>query len=134
ANTARELKRKNAWAAAHADKEVFLWSQVCYSPSKFMRWLDPFDRQGKRLPVHPGVMLGDIKAKFAFAHGNFVADRPLGEQINGYFKMLSIGANEGLDGIGGLMTTVPTSFISKMADRAASDKRICQMHYYSGFG
>ena len=36
ANTARELKRKNAWAAAHADKEVFLWSQVCYSPSKFI--------------------------------------------------------------------------------------------------
>ena len=32
------------------------------------------------------------------------------------------------------MATVPTSFISKMADRAASDKRICQMHYYSGFG
>jgi hypothetical protein len=37
ANTARELQRKNAWAAAHIDKEVFLWSQVCYSPSKFMR-------------------------------------------------------------------------------------------------
>src|SRR5579871_2179547 len=60
ANTERELQRKNAWAAAHPDKEVFLWTQVCYSPSKFMRWLDALERAGNKLPVHPGVMLGDI--------------------------------------------------------------------------
>ena len=134
ANTARELQRKNAWAAAHPDKEVFLWSQVCYSPSKFMRWLDQLDREGNRLPVHPGVMLGDVKAKFAFAHGNFVADRPLGEQVRGYIKMLSIGAAQGIDGIGSLMATVPASFVAKMADKAATDKRISAIHYYSGFG
>ncbi len=134
ANTARELKRKNVWAAAHRDKEVFLWSQVCYSPSKFMRWLDQMDREGNTLPVHPGVMLGDVKAKFAFAHGNFVADRPLGEQIRGYFKMLGIGAAQGLDGIGSLLATVPAGFVGTMADKAATDKRISQIHYYSGFG
>jgi Methylenetetrahydrofolate reductase len=132
--TASELKRKNVWAAAHHDKEVFLWSQVCYSPSKFMRWVDAMEREGNKLPVHPGVMLGDVKAKFAFAHGNFVADRPLGQQISGYMKMLGIGMAQGLDGIGSLMATIPTSFIAKMADCAASDKRICQTHYYSGFG
>jgi hypothetical protein len=48
--------------------------------------------------------------------------------------MLQIGAAQGIDGIGSLMATVPTSFISKMATQAASDKRICGMHYYSGFG
>jgi 5,10-methylenetetrahydrofolate reductase len=132
--TESELKRKNAWAAAHKDKEVFLWSQVCYSPSKFLRWLDKMEREGNKLPVHPGVMLGDVKAKFAFAHGNFVADRPTGEQISGYLKMISIGLNQGLDGIGSLMATIPTGFVAKMADKAASDKRIAQMHYYSGFG
>jgi Methylenetetrahydrofolate reductase len=132
--TASELKRKNVWAAAHRDKEVFLWSQVCYSPSKFMRWVDAMEREGNKLPVHPGVMLGDVKAKFAFAHGNFVADRPMGQQLSGYMKMLGIGMAQGLDGIGSLMATIPTSFIAKMAGRAASDKRICQMHYYSGFG
>jgi 5,10-methylenetetrahydrofolate reductase len=134
ANTARELKRKNTWAAAHKDKEVFLWSQVCYSPSKFMRWVDQIEREGNKLPVHPGVMLGDVKAKFAFAHGNFVADRPLGQQISGYMKMLGIGAAQGIDGIGSLMATIPTSFVEKMADKAASDKRISVIHYYSGFG
>lgn len=134
ANTARELQRKNAWAASHKDKEVFLWSQVCYSPSKFMRWLDQMEREGNKLPVHPGVMLGDVKAKFAFAHGNFVADRPLGQQISGYLKMLGIGAAQGIDGIGSLMATIPTGFVAKMADRAAGDKRLSAMHYYSGFG
>ncbi len=133
-NTARELKRKNEWAAAHRDKEVFLWSQVCYSPSKFLRWLDQLDREGNKLPVHPGVMLGDVKAKFAFAHGNFVADRPTGDQIRGYMKMLGIGMAQGLDGIGSLMATIPASFFAKMADRAATDKRISATHYYSGFG
>lgn len=133
-NTARELMRKNAWAAAHKDKEVFLWSQVCYSPSKFLRWLDAMEREGNKLAVHPGVMLGDVKAKFAFAHGNFVADRPFGQQIRGYMKMVGIGAAQGLDGIGSLMATIPTGFVAKMADRAAGDKRISVMHYYSGFG
>lgn len=132
--TARELQRKNAWAAAHREKEIYLCTQVCYSPSKFLRWLNSLDREGNKLPVHPGVMLGDVKAKFAFAHGNFVAGRPTGEQIRGYFKMLQIGAAQGLDGIGSLMATVPTSFISKMASQAAADKRIRGMHYYSGFG
>ena len=134
ANTASELKRKNTWAAGHKDKEVFLWSQVCYSPSKFLRWLDQLDREGNKLPVHPGVMLGDVKAKFAFAHGNFVQDRPFGQQINGYMKMLGIGMAQGIDGIGSLMSTIPTSFIEKMADRAATDKRVSAIHYYSGFG
>jgi len=134
ANTASELKRKNAWAAAHKDKEVFLWSQVCYSPSKFLRWVDQMEREGNNLPVHPGVMLGDVKAKFAFAHGNFVQDRPFGEKIRGYMKMLGIGAAQGIDGIGSLMATIPTSFIEKMADKAATDKRISVIHYYSGFG
>ncbi len=133
-NTARELKRKNAWAAAHKDKDVFLWSQVCYSPSKFLRWLDAMEREGNKLAVHPGVMLGDVKAKFAFAHGNFVADRPFGQQIRGYMKMVGIGAAQGLDGIGSLMATVPSGFVAKMAERAAGDKRISVMHYYSGFG
>lgn len=132
--TSLELRRKNGWAAVHPDKEVFLWTQVCYSPSKFMRWLNRLEREGNKLPVHPGVMLGDVKAKFAFAHGNFVAGRPKGEQIRGYLKMLQIGAAQGVDGIGSLMANVPTSFISKMAAHAASDKRICGMHYYSGFG
>jgi len=132
--TARELKRKNAYAAAHPDKEIFLWTQVCYSPSKFMRWLDEMAREGNKLPVHPGVMLGDVKAKFAFAHGNFVAGRPAGEQIKGYLKMLQIGAAQGLDGIGGLMANIPTGFIAKMAEKSASDPRICGVHYYSGFG
>jgi hypothetical protein len=132
--TAREVQRKNAWSVAHPEKEVFLWTQVCYSPSKFMRWLNRLDSEGNKLPVHPGVMLGDVRAKFAFAHGNFVAGRPTNEQIRGYFKMLQIGAAQGLDGIGSLMATVPASFISKMALQAASDKRICGMHYYSGFG
>lgn len=133
-NTARELKRKNEWAAAHPDKDVFLWSQVCYSPSKFMRWLDQLDREGNKLPVHPGVMLGDVKAKFAFAHGNFVADRPFDQQLRGYMKMLGIGLAQGVDGIGSLMSTIPASFFAKMADRAATDKRIAATHYYSGFG
>lgn len=132
--TTRELRRKNAWAAAHPEKEVFLWTQVCYSPSKFMRWLNRLEREGNQLPVHPGVMLGDVRAKFAFAHGNFVAGRPTHEQIRGYFKMLKIGAAQGIDGIGSLVAPVPTSFISRMAREAASDKRICAMHYYSGFG
>ncbi len=132
--TARELQRKNAWSAAHPEKEVFLWTQVCYSPSKFMRWLNRLDREGNKLPVHPGVMLGDVRAKFAFAHGNFVAGRPTHEQIRGYFKMLQIGAAQGIDGIGSLVAPVPTSFISRMALQAASDNRICGMHYYSGFG
>ncbi len=132
--TAGELQRKNAWAAAHPEKEIFLWTQVCYSPSKFMRWLNRLEREGNKLPVHPGVMLGDVRAKFAFAHGNFVADRPTHEQIRGYFKMLQIGAAQGIDGIGSLMAPVPTSFISRMALQAASDKRIRGMHYYSGFG
>lgn len=132
--TASELRRKNAWSAAHPDKEVFLWTQVCYSPSKFMRWLNRLEREGNKLPVHPGVMLGDVRAKFAFAHGNFVAGRPTSEQIRGYVKMLQIGAAQGIDGIGSLLATVPTSFISKMAVQAGSDKRICGMHYYSGFG
>jgi len=132
--TASELQRKNAYAAKHPEKEVFLWTQVCYSPSKFMRWLNSLEREGNKLPVHPGVMLGDVKAKFAFAHGNFVADRPTGEKIRGYMKMLQIGAAQGLDGIGSLMANIPTSFISRMAREAGSDKRICGMHYYSGFG
>ena len=132
--TASELRRKNAYAAAHPEKDIFLWTQVCYSPSKFMRWLDRLEREGNKLPVHPGVMLGDVRAKFAFAHGNFVADRPTHEQIRGYFKMLQIGAAQGIDGIGSLMAPVPTSFISRMALEAAADKRICGMHYYSGFG
>jgi hypothetical protein len=132
--TASELRRKNAYAAAHPEKETFLWTQVCYSPSKFMRWLNRLDQEGNRLPVHPGVMLGDVRAKFAFAHGNFVAGRPTHEQIRGYFKMLQIGAAQGIDGIGSLVAEVPTSFISRMAREAASDKRICAMHYYSGFG
>jgi len=134
AGTENELRRKNAWAAAHPDKEVFLWTQVCYSPSKFMRWLNNLERDGNRLPVHPGVMLGDISAKFAFAHGNFVAGRPSGEQIRGYLKMLQIGIAQGVDGIGSLLATVPTSFIAKIAGHAAADKRIWGMHYYSGFG
>ena len=129
-----ELQRKNAYAAAHPEKDIFLWTQVCYSPSKFMRWLNRLEREGNKLPVHPGVMLGDVRAKFAFAHGNFVAGRPTHEQIRGYFKMLQIGAAQGIDGIGSLMAPVPTSFISRMALQAASDKRICGMHYYSGFG
>jgi hypothetical protein len=120
-NTARELARKNAWAAAHRDKEVFLWLQVCYSSSKFMRWLDQMDREGNKLRVHPGVMLGDIKAQFAFAPGNFVAERPFGEQIRGYMKTVGIGAAQGIDGIGSLMATVPTGFVEKMADKAATD-------------
>jgi hypothetical protein len=132
--TARELRRKNAWSAAHPEKEVYLCTQVCYSPSKFLRWLNRLDREGNKLPVRPGVMLGDVRAKFAFAHGNFVAGRPMLEQLRGYLKMLQIGAAQGIDGIGSLMATVPTSFISKMALHAASDKRICGMHYYSGFG
>lgn len=132
--TARELQRKNAWSVAHPEKEVFLWTQVCYSPSKFMRWLNRLEREGNKLPVHPGVMLGDVRAKFAFAHGNFVAGRPTHEQIRGYFKMLQIGAAQGIDGIGSLVAPVPTSFISRMALEAASDKRIHGMHYYSGFG
>ncbi len=134
AATASELRRKNQWAAAHPDKEVFLWSQVCYSPSKFMRWVDQIERDGNKLPVHPGVMLGDVNAKFGFAYGNFVADRPLGEQISGYMKMIGIGLAQGLDGIGSLMANVPTGFVHKMAEKAAADKRIAQMHYYSGFG
>lgn len=132
--TASELQRKNAYAAAHPEKEIFLWTQVCYSPSKFMRWLNRLEREGNKIPVHPGVMLGDVRAKFAFAHGNFVADRPTHEQIRGYFKMLQIGAAQGIDGIGSLMAPVPTSFISRMARESATDKRICGMHYYSGFG
>ena len=132
--TAAELRRKNAYAAAHPEKDIFMWTQVCYSPSKFMRWLNRLEQEGNQLPVHPGVMLGDVRAKFAFAHGNFVADRPTREQIRGYFKMLQIGAAQGIDGIGSLVAPVPTSFISRMAREAASDKRICAMHYYSGFG
>ncbi|GEM_PF-2344484 len=132
--TASELRRKNAYAAAHPEKEIFLWTQVCYSPSKFMRWLNRMEQEGNKLPVHPGVMLGDVRAKFAFAHGNFVAGRPTHEQIRGYFKMLQIGAAQGIDGIGSLVAEVPTSFISRMARESASDKRICAMHYYSGFG
>jgi len=132
--TADALRRKNAYAAAHPDKEIFLWTQVCYIPSKFMRWLNRMEQEGNKLPVHPGVMLGDVRAKFAFAHGNFVAGRPTHEQIRGYFKMLQIGAAQGIDGIGSLVAPVPTSFISRMAREAASDKRICAMHYYSGFG
>ena len=132
--TASELHRKNAYAAAHPEKDIFLCTQVCYSPSKFMRWLNGLEREGNKLPVRPGVMLGDVRAKFAFAHGNFVAGRPTGEQIRGYLKMLQIGAAQGIDGIGSLMAPVPTSFISRMALQAASDKRICGMHYYSGFG
>ena len=132
--TARELKRKNAYSVSHPEKEIFLWTQVCYSPSKFMRWLDRLEREGNKLPVHPGVMLGDVRAKYAFAHGNFVAGRPTHEQIRGYFKMLQIGAAQGIDGIGSLVASVPTSFISRMALQSASDKRICGMHYYSGFG
>jgi hypothetical protein len=132
--TASELRRKNAYAAAHPEKEIFLWTQVCYSPSKFMRWLKRLEQEGNQLPVHPGVMLGDVRAKFAFAHGNFVAGRPTHEQIRGYFKMLQIGAAQGIDGIGSLVAPVPTSFISRMALESATDKRICAMHYYSGFG
>jgi hypothetical protein len=132
--TASELKRKNAYAAAHPEKDVFLCTQVCYSSSKFLRWLNRLDREGNKLQVRPGVMLGDVRAKFAFAHGNFVAGRPTHEQIRGYFKMLQIGAAQGIDGIGSLMAPVPTSFISKMALQSASDKRIRGMHYYSGFG
>jgi hypothetical protein len=132
--TACELRRKNDYAAAHPEKEIFLWTQVCYSPSKFVRWLNRLENEGNKLPVHPGVMLGDVRAKFAFAHGNFVAGRPTHEQIRGYFKMLQIGAAQGIDGIGSLVAPVPMSFISRMAREAASDKRICAMHYYSGFG
>ena len=132
--TAAELRRKNAYAAAHPEKEIFLWTQVCYSPSKFMRWLNRMQREGNQLPVHPGVMLGDVRAKFAFAHGNFVVGRPTHEQIRGYFKMLKIGAAQGIDGIGSLVASVPTSFISRMARESATDKRIAAMHYYSGFG
>lgn len=132
--TAAELQRKNAYAAAHPEKEVFLWTQVCYSPSKFMRWVNRLEQEGNKIPVHPGVMLGDVRAKFAFAHGNFVAGRPTREQIRGYFKMLQIGAAQGIDGIGSLVAPVPTSFISRMAWESASDRRIEAMHYYSGFG
>jgi hypothetical protein len=32
------------------------------------------------------------------------------------------------------MATIPAGFIGKMADRAAGDKRLAQIHYYSGFG
>jgi hypothetical protein len=99
-----------------------------------MRWLRRLEREGNKLPVHPGVMLGDVRAKFAFAHGNFVAGRPTHEQIRGYFKMLQIGAAQGIDGIGSLVAPVPMSFIARMASESASDKRICGMHYYSGFG
>jgi hypothetical protein len=132
--TASELRRKNAYAAAHPEMDIFLWTQVCYSPSKFMRWLKRLEQEGNKLPVHPGVMLGDVRAKFAFAHGNFVAGRPTHEQIRGYFKMLRIGAAQGIDGIGSLVAPVPMSFISRMARESATDKRICSMHYYSGFG
>lgn len=132
--TAGELRRKNAYAAAHPEKEIFLWTQVCYSPSKFMRWLNRLQQEGNQLPVRPGVMLGDVRAKFAFAHGNFVAGRPTHEQIRGYFKMLQIGAAQGIDGIGSLVASVPTSFISRMARESAADRRISAMHYYSGFG
>lgn len=132
--TTRELQRKNVWSAARPEKDIFLWTQVCYSPSKFMRWLNRLEREGNKLPVRPGVMLGDVRAKYAFAHGNFVAGRPTHEQIRGYFKMLRIGAAQGIDGIGSLIAPVPTSFISRMALEAASDPRIRGMHYYSGFG
>jgi|SRR5579871_1698387 len=132
--TAIELQRKNTYAAAHPEKEIFLWTQVCYSPSKFMRWLNRLEQEGNKLPVHPGVMLGDVRAKFAFAHGNFVVGRPTHEQIRGYFKMLQIGAAQGIDGIGSLVAPVPVSFISRMARESASDQRISAMHYYSGFG
>jgi Methylenetetrahydrofolate reductase len=132
--TTSELKRKNAYAAAHPEKDIFLITQVCYSPSKFLRWLNRLERDGNKMPVRPGVMLGDVKAKFAFAQGNFVSGRPTNEQIRGYFKMLQIGAAQGIDGIGSLMATVPTSFIAKMALQAASDKRLRGMHFYSGFG
>jgi hypothetical protein len=132
--TAIELQRKNAYASAHPEKDIFLWTQVCYSPSKFMRWLKRLEQEGNKLPVHPGVMLGDVRAKFAFAHGNFVADRPTHEQIRGYFKMLQIGAAQGIDGIGSLVAPIPMSFISRMARESASNQRISSMHYYSGFG
>ena len=132
--TSAELLRKKVYAAAHPETEIFLWTQVCYSPSKFMRWMKRLDQEGNKLPVRPGVMLGDVRAKFAFAHGNFVAARPTHEQIRGYFKMLQIGAAQGIDGIGSLVAPVPTSFISRMARESASDPRICAMHYYSGFG
>jgi hypothetical protein len=132
--TASELQRKNVYAAAHPEKDISLCTQVCYSSSKFLRWLDRVEREGNKLTVRPGVMLGDVRAKFAFAHGNFVAGRPTHEQIRGYFKMLQIGAAQGIDGIGSLMAPVPTTFISRMALQAASDKRLRGMHYYSGFG
>jgi hypothetical protein len=132
--TTSELQRKNAYAAAHPEKDIFLWTQVCYSPSKFMRWLNRAEQEGNKLPVRPGVMLGDVRAKYAFAHGNFVAGRPTHEQMRGYFKMLQIGAAQGIDGIGSLIAPVPTSFMSRMALEAATDKRLSGMHYYSGFG
>jgi len=132
--TSSELRRKNNYAAAHPEKEILLVTQVCYSPSKFLRWMNRLEKEGNKLPVKPGVMLGDVRAKYAFAHGNFVAGRPTHEQIRGYFKMLKIGAAQGIDGIGSLMAEVPTSFISRMALQAASDKRFRGMHYYSGFG
>jgi len=72
-----------------------------------------------------------VRAKYAFAHGNFVADRPRTNKFAAYFKMLQIGAAQGIDGIGSLIAPVPTSFISRMALEAASDKRIRGMHYYS---
>jgi 5,10-methylenetetrahydrofolate reductase len=132
--TTSELQRKNVYAAAHRDKDIFLITQVCYSPSKFLRWMNRLEKEGNQLPVKPGVMLGDVRAKFAFAHGNFVVGRPTHEQIRGYFKMLQIGAAQGIDGIGSLMAEVPTSFMSKMALQSTTDKRLYGMHYYSGFG
>jgi len=48
--------------------------------------------------------------------------------------MLQIGAAQGIDGIGSLLATIPASFVAKMADKAASDKRVSAVHYYSGFG
>jgi hypothetical protein len=32
------------------------------------------------------------------------------------------------------MATVPAGFVENMADKAATDKRISAIHYYSGFG
>ena len=54
--------------------------------------------------------------------------------VDGVDESLQIGAAQGIDGIGSLMATIPASFVAKMADKAASDKRISAVHYYSGFG
>jgi len=98
-----------------------------------MRWLDQMERDGNKLQVHPGVMRGDVKAKFALYMETWLPTALQARRFEAISRGCRSVPRRALT-VSAAWATIPASFVAKMADKAASDKRISAIHHYSGFG